>query len=84
MINWENEVKEYKTQYEDDEGIHEYVDSLVPIYYGDILNAFNDMTETITDNEVGLPIWKVMAYYIYQDYMEKFMEAWTPFEEEEE
>lgn len=27
--NWAEEVEEYKKQYDDDEGIHEYVESLL-------------------------------------------------------
>ena len=83
-INWDEEVEEYKKQYDDEDGIYEYVGSLVPVYYGDISNTFNDMSELITDNEVGVPIWIVMQKHIFYAYLELFMEAWTPFEDEEE
>ena len=82
IIDWEGEVKEYKKQYDGDEWIHEYVDSLVPIYYGDILYAFNDMTFEIQEHHIGIPVWKVMTECIYNEFYNSFMEAWTPFEEE--
>ena len=44
-MNWNEEVEEYKKQYDDEDGIYEYVESLVPVYYGDISNTFNDMSE---------------------------------------
>jgi len=83
-MNWDEEVKDYKKQYDDEDGINEYVESLVPVYYGDISNTFNDMSELITADEVGVPIWQVMTKHIFNAYLESFMEAWTPFEDEEE
>jgi hypothetical protein len=84
MINWKEEVKEYKKQYDDDGDITEYIDSLVPQYYSDILKTFNYMTFEIAEHHIGLPVWQVMGECIYNDYYESFMEAWTPFEDEEE
>lgn len=83
MIDWEKEVEEYKTQYEDEDGIHEFVESLVPIYYHDILNTFTNMTLKINEAHIGLPIWQVMAHFIYESYMEEFMSHWSGFDEEE-
>jgi len=82
-INWVDEVAEYKNQYDDEDGIHEYIDSLVPIYYHDITNAFWQMTSLITDDDVGLPIWQVMTKHIYEAYFEAFMNEWDGFDEEE-
>ena len=82
-INWKDEVAEYKKQYDDEDGIHEYIDSLLPIYYHDILEAFNDMTELITDDDMGQPIWSVMTKHIYEAYYEAFCEEWDGFDEEE-
>lgn len=76
MIDWKAEVKEYKEQYDDDDGIHEYIDSLVPIYYYDILKVFNDMTFKIEEHHVGLSVWQVMTECIYNEYYESFMEEW--------
>ena len=84
MIDWEEEVREYKRQYDDDgDSINEYVDNLVPIFYYDIKAAFNDMTYEIDSYHVKMPIWKVMAECIYNDYLENFMNAWWTLEEEE-
>ena len=82
-MNWNEEVEEYKKQYDDEDGIYEYVESLVPVYYNDISNTFNDMSELITTDDVAVPIWQVMTKHIFNDYLESFMEAWTPFDEEE-
>ena len=82
-MNWNEEVEEYKKQYDDEDGIYEYVESLVPVYYGDISNTFNDMSELITADDVAVPIWQVMTKHIFNAYLESFMEAWTPFDEEE-
>lgn len=90
MHNWHEEVKEYKRQYEDagydGEYIHEYIDSLVPIYYGDILRAFNDlqgpsMTFVIGADDVGRPVYNLMQKIIFDEYMEEFMAHWTGEEE---
>ena len=83
-MNWDEEVKDYKKQYDHEDGINEYVESLVPVYYGDISNTFNDKSELITADEVGVPIWQVMTKHIFNAYLESFMEAWTPFKDEEE
>jgi len=77
-INWNKEVEEYKTRYDDEDGISEYVENLVPYYYHDIQNTFNSMSEKITADEVGVPIWQVMQKHIFYDYLESFMEAWNP------
>ena len=86
MINWEDEAAQYRSQYEDEDGIHEWVDSLVPIYYGEISSTFNALSLMIeiAADDVGVPIWQVMVKHIFNDYMEKFMEAWALFEGEEE
>ena len=83
-INWNKEVEEYKTQYDDEDGIFEYIESLTPHYYEDIKKTFNSMSVEITADDVGFPIWQVMQKHIFDDYLESFMEAWTPFEDEEE
>lgn len=94
MHNWHEEVKEYKRQYQDgrgtaaygDEYIYEYIDSLVPIYYGDILRVFNDlqgpsMTFVIGADDVGRPVYNLMQKIIFDEFLEEFMAHWT--EEEE-
>jgi hypothetical protein len=79
--NWEEEVKEYKTQYEGDDEIGEYVDSLVPIYYGDIKAEFDNMNFEIKEYHAGLSIWKVMTESIYLRYMDEFMTVWRQYED---
>ncbi len=44
---------------------------------------FNDMTELITDDDMGQPIWSVMTKHIYEAYYEAFCEEWDGFDEEE-
>ena len=82
-IDWEYMVIEYKRQYADEDGIHEFIDGLVPVYYNEVLEVFNDMTELITPDDVGLSIWKVMTKHIYNSYYELFMCEWDLFDEEE-
>ena len=82
-IDWKDMVKEYKKQYDDEGGIPEFIDSLVPVYYNEILEVFNDMTELITADDVGLSIWQVMTKYIYEAYYKSFMREWDGFDEEE-
>tara|TARA_R100001230_G_scaffold21896_1_gene12222 strand:+ start:417 stop:677 length:261 start_codon:yes stop_codon:yes gene_type:complete len=81
--HWEDMVKEYKKQYDDEDGIPEFIDSLVPVYYNEILEVFNDMTELITADDVGDTIWYVMTKHIYNSYYESFMGEWDGFDEEE-
>ena len=45
-IDWTQEVKEYKEQYDDDSGIYEYVGNLLPQYYGDIYQTYHDVKGT--------------------------------------
>mgnify|MGYP003113358826 CR=1 FL=1 len=82
-IDWEDMVKEYKKQYDDEGGIPEFIDCLVPVYYNEILEVFNDMTELITADDVGLSIWQVMTKHIYEAYYKSFMREWDLFDEEE-
>tara|TARA_R100000329_G_scaffold115910_1_gene95308 strand:- start:91 stop:357 length:267 start_codon:yes stop_codon:yes gene_type:complete len=88
MIDWSEAVEDYKTQYTDEDGIHEYVDSLVPIYYGDITQTFMDLRGPsisckIHEAHVGMPVWRFMQEVIYEEYMGEFMAHWTGFDEEE-
>jgi len=87
MIDWVDAVKDYKKQYDNDIFIHEYVDSLVPIYYHDILRAFSSgnlwANTDIEQAHVGMPVWRFMQEVIYEEYMNEFMNEWEPFDEEE-
>ena len=86
--NWAEEVEEYKKQYDDDEGIHEYVESLLPVYYGDIYQTYHDVIGTplnieIEPEHVGIAFWKIMNGHILEEFMSLFMEAWNEAEEED-
>jgi len=83
-IKWDEEVEEYKVQYDGEDGIFEYVENLVPIYYRDIQNTFNSMSVEIAADDVGLTISQVMQKHIFDDYLESFMEAWSLSKYEEE
>jgi len=83
-IDWDKEVEEYKEHYDDEDGIFEHIDNLVPIYTGDILVQYWTMGGEITADDVGRTISQVMQKHIFNAYLESFMEAWTPFEDEEE
>ena len=86
MIDWVEAVQEYKKEYDDDLHIMDYVDSLVPIYYYDILGVFgsyNLANTYIESHHEGLPIWQVMTQFIFEEYLNAFMNEWEPFDEEE-
>ena len=80
MIDWEDMVKEYNKQYDDEDGIHEFIDSLLPVYYGDIYQTYHDYLGTplsieIEEEHVGLPFWKIMTWHIFQEFLGHFTEA---------
>ena len=86
--NWAEEVKEYKKQYDDDEGIHEYVESLLPVYYGDIYQTYHELLGTplnieIEEQHVGISFWKILNHDINIVYYDLFMEAWNEAKDEE-
>ena len=87
-IDWTQEVKEYKEQYDDDDGIYEYVESLLPQYYGDIYQTYHDvigtpLNITIEPQHVGIELWRIMNGHIYAEFCELFFNAWNKAEEEE-
>ena len=88
MINWADEVKEYREQQRDGftQCAIEWVESLLPIYYSDIVNEYLrlcSMNEVISSNHVGLELWNVMLQYIHDEYMELFQRELRYQEEEE-
>ena len=88
MINWEDMVKEYKKQYDDDDGIHEFIDSLLPVYYGDIYSTYHEVIGTPLNIEIeaehqGSQIWQILNMQIFEAFSEEFYAHWTPFDEEE-
>jgi|15BtaG_2_1085339.scaffolds.fasta_scaffold07949_4 hypothetical protein len=87
-IDWEVSVKEYQTEYSNDEGVNEWVESLLPVYYSNIYQAYHDHIGTplvieITANDIGLSVWQIMTRELHDEYMECFMEAYNAIEEEE-
>ena len=88
IFDWNKIVAEYKEQYDDDDGIHEYIDSLLPVYYGDIYKVYFSEMGTplaikVESHHVGLEFWRIMVQEIFEVYMEKFLTAWHELEEEE-
>jgi len=51
VIDWHAEVKEYKQNYDDDDGIHEYIESLVPQYFGDIYQTYHDEIDYLVEHK---------------------------------
>ena len=87
-IDWTKEVKEYKEQYDDNDGIYEYVESLLPHGDGDIYQTYHDVIGTplniiIEPQHVGIELWKILNGYIYAEYCALFYEALNELEEEE-
>jgi hypothetical protein len=92
--DWQQEVKEFKKQYDQndyhiiEDGISEYIDSLLPIYYGDIYHTYHDVIGTplsieIEPEHVGMAFWHIMNQHIYEEFYSLFMHAWNEAEEEE-
>jgi hypothetical protein len=87
MINWTVAVEEYKAQYADEDGIHEFIDSLVPVYYSEISRVYSEemgmdpMFIEIEESHVGMQIWNVMSYRIFNHYMTCFMDELEDIEE---
>ena len=88
-IDWSEEVKEYKKQYDDDDGIHEYVESLLPVYYWDINQTYHDLIGSplsieITNTHVGMTFDKIMLWDIYTEYSNEFWAEYKLSNDEEE
>ena len=77
MIDWTDEVKQYKEQERDGftQSVGEWVESLVPIYYNDIINEYVRlclMNELIPQSYVGIEVWKFMQVKIFDEYLDLF------------
>jgi len=88
-IDWTQEVKEYKKQYEDDDGIHEYVESLLPVYYGDIYQTYHELLGTPLNIEIGeihmgMTFDKILLWDIYTEYSNEFWAEYKLSNQEEE
>lgn len=78
MIDWTDEVKQYKEQERDGytKNVREWVESLVPDYYNDIINEYlrlGLMNELIPQLYVGIEVWKFMQVKIFDEYLDKFV-----------
>ena len=85
-INWKHEVIEYKARYDDDY-IVEYVESMLPVYYGDIYTTYHQVIGTplnieIEEKHVGQTVDQIMNWQIFEEYMIKFMAEFNEYEEE--
>jgi len=85
-INWKNEVIEYKSQYDDDDHISEYIDSMLPHYYSEIYAAYHEAIGTplnieIESHHVGLTIDKILLRNLFDAYYDQFMMALYVYEE---
>ena len=59
---WQNLIEEYYNENGiDEDNIHEWVDNLTPVHFSQIVKQFNAFNYEITEEDVGLEIWKVMT-----------------------
>ena len=73
MSNWKDLVEDYKKEYEDESGVSEYIEHLLPTYYGEVYDEYHrligsPMGITIQDDHVGMAIWEIMNLEIYYEY----------------
>lgn len=72
---WQDLVEEYYNENGiDEERLPEWVGDITPVYYGKIVSQFNEFNYEITEEDVGLEIWKVMARTIYYDLYDRFVQ----------
>ena len=87
-INWKELAKEYKEHYDDDDGIHEYVEGLLPIYFGEIYSTYHEYIGTplnieINSHMVGREFWQIMNDELFDAFLGKFLDEYMAIEEEE-
>ena len=72
---WQQWVMEYYDENgKNEDFIYEWVDSMTPVYYSDIIKQFDEFNYEITQEHVGLEIWKVMARTIYDKLYDRFVQ----------
>ena len=93
-IKWDEAVEEYHNHYDGAEcmrdsmyNISEYVESLLPVYYGEIYSTYHDYIGTplnieIEESHVGLSFWQIMNRHLFDEFIGHFMEAFNAYEEE--
>lgn len=88
VIDWHEEVKEFRRQYDDDDDVSEYIESMLPVYYGEIYTTYHEAIGTpfnieIESHHVGLTIDKILLQNLFDEYYGQFMMALHVYEEEE-
>lgn len=88
-INWKHEVIEYKAQYEDDDHISEYIESMLPVYSSEIYTTYWDAIGSpfyisIESHHVGLTIDQILSRGLFDKYHGEFMMALYVYEELEQ
>ena len=94
VIDWHEEVKEYKKQYDEawadsgNDGISEYIESMLPVYYGEIYTTYHEAIGTpfnieVEPHHVGLTIDKILLQNLFDEYYDQFTMALHVYEEEE-
>jgi len=72
---WQDYVKDYYNENGiDEDNIHEWVDGITPVYYGNIVKQFDEFNYKITEEDVGLEIWKIMTRTIYYKLYDRFIQ----------
>jgi len=87
-INWKELAKEYKENYEDDSGVHEYVEGLLPIYFGEIYSTYHEYIGTplnieIEESMIGRQFWQIMNDELFDEFLCRFLGEYMAIEEEE-
>ncbi len=85
-------VQAYMKNYEDihdTDNISEYIDGLLPVYYGEIYNEYHQHIGTplnieITQDMVGMAFWQIMNIELYTEYYYQFMTEFNNVVEEME
>ena len=86
-IDWNEMVNQYFDYYGDNDQIHEFIDSLVPCYYSEISKVYSEelgldpIHIEIEESHVGMQIWQIMTYRIFNHYMTCFMDELEDTEE---
>tara|TARA_R100000734_G_scaffold9378_1_gene7171 strand:+ start:448 stop:705 length:258 start_codon:yes stop_codon:yes gene_type:complete len=84
---WQEEVKEYLKQYNGDTSYTiEYIESLVPQYYEDIMEVVTALElyhGVIDESNVGEDIVTVLQHQIFLYYQDQFLNALAEILEEE-
>tara|TARA_R100000773_G_C4177043_1_gene88319 strand:+ start:204 stop:494 length:291 start_codon:yes stop_codon:yes gene_type:complete len=74
LEEWQDLVEEYYNENGiNEDNIHEWVDGITPVHYSEIAKQFDEFCYEITEEDVGLEIWKIMTRTIYYELHDKFV-----------